>query len=117
MDIEVIWVRWQAKISEIRNFFARGAGHDYAQQSERIDYKANGLDKNPCQFRKSSTASVTFRQLSGGRPFDPATAYHRQAAPCTRTKHLITCRSQDDMHLLLLVPPPGLAHLPTQFAA
>jgi hypothetical protein len=43
--------------------------------------------------------------------------YHRRAAPCTRIKHLVTCRSQYNMHLLLFVPPPGLAHLPTQFAA
>src|SRR5450631_2138016 len=34
-----------------------------------------------------------------------------------RTKHLVTCRSQYDMHLLSFVPLPGLAHLPTQFAA
>jgi hypothetical protein len=31
--------------------------------------------------------------------FDPVTAYHRRAAPCTRIKHLVTCRSQYDMHL------------------
>src|SRR5665811_1323949 len=43
--------------------------------------------------------------------------YHRRAAPCTRIKHLVTCRPQYNMHLLLFVPPPGLAHLPTQFAA
>jgi hypothetical protein len=43
--------------------------------------------------------------------------YHRRAASCTRIKHLVTCRSQYHMHLLLFAPPPGLAHLPTQFAA
>jgi hypothetical protein len=74
-----------SKISEIRNFFANGAGHDFAEPRWH-DY-------------------IAFA------------SYRRQAAPCTRTKHLITCRSQDDMHLLLLAPPPGLAHLPTQFAA
>jgi hypothetical protein len=44
--------------------------------------------------------------------------YLRQAASCARIKHLFTCRSQERMHLLLSYsPPPGLAHLPTQFAA
>src|SRR5450432_47261 len=42
---------------------------------------------------------------------------HCRAAPCTRIKHPVTCRSQYHMHLLSFVPPPGLAHLPTQFAA
>jgi hypothetical protein len=49
--------------------------------------------------------------------FDPITAYYHWAAPCTRIKHLVTRRSQYDMHLLSFDPPPGLAHLPTQFAA
>jgi hypothetical protein len=48
---------------------------------------------------------------------DPVTAYHRRAASFARIKHLVTCRSQYRMHLLSFVPPPGLAHLPTQFAA
>jgi len=70
-----------------------------------------------CQNQKSSTAWVMFRQLSGCRRFDAVPAYHRRAVPCTRIKHLVTCRSQYHMHLLSFVPPPGLAHLPTQFAA
>ena len=41
----------------------------------------------------------------------------RVVAPFARIKHLVTCRSQYNMHLLSLVPPPGLAHLPTQLAA
>src|SRR5882672_9830879 len=45
------------------------------------------------------------------------TAYHGRAAPCTRIKHLFTCRSQYLLHLFRLRPPLGLAHLPTQFAA
>jgi len=46
----------------------------------------------------------------------PSIGYHRQAS-CARIKHLVTCRSQYTMHLLSFTPPPGLAHLPTQFAA
>ncbi len=53
----------------------------------------------------------------GCRRFDPVAAYHRRVALSQRTRHLVTCRSQRDMHLLSLVPPAGLAHLPTQFAA
>jgi hypothetical protein len=56
-------------------------------------------------------------RLSRCRRFDPVTAYHYWAAPCARIKHLVTCRSQYNMHLLLFVPPPGFAHLPTQLAA
>jgi hypothetical protein len=41
----------------------------------------------------------------------------RWAAPFMRIKHLVTRRSQYHMHLLSFDPPPGLAHLPTQFAA
>src|SRR6202158_338575 len=43
----------------------------------------------------------------------PTTAGARHA----RIKHLVTCRSQYHMHLLLFVPLPGFAHLPTHFAA
>ena len=47
-----------------------------------------------------------------------ARPYHRRSgASCARIKHLITRRSQYNMHLLSFVPAPGLAHLPTQFAA
>jgi hypothetical protein len=41
----------------------------------------------------------------------------RTAASWARIKHLVTRWSQNNMHLLLFVPAPGLAHLPTQFAA
>src|SRR6478609_2857715 len=34
-----------------------------------------------------------------------------------RIRHVVTRRSQETMHLLSFTPPPGLAHLPTQFAA
>jgi hypothetical protein len=47
----------------------------------------------------------------------PVRLHHRRAASCQRIKHLVTRWSQDHMHLLELVPEPGLAHLPTQFAA
>jgi hypothetical protein len=70
------------------------------------------------QNQKSSTAWVMFRQFSGCRRFDPVTAYQRRSgASCARIKHRVTRRSQYNMHLLSFVPAPGLAHLPTQFAA
>jgi hypothetical protein len=58
-----------------------------------------------------------FASISGCRRFDPVTACYCRVSPCERIKHLITCRSQYNMHLFWFVPPPGLAHLPTQFAA
>jgi hypothetical protein len=62
--------------------------------------------------RPSRTFSVGLRECRG------STAYHRRAAEaCARIKHFVTCRSQDRMQLFSFVPPPGLAHLPTQFAA
>src|SRR5512140_1263636 len=63
----------------------------------------NGLGRLPLAQRMSAVRSRR--------------RYPRQAAPCTRIKHLVTCRSQYHMHLLLFAPPVGLAHLPTQFAA
>jgi hypothetical protein len=54
----------------------------------------------------------------GAQLFESLIAYQRRVkASCARIKHAFTCRSQCDMHLLSLVPAPGLAHLPTQFAA
>jgi hypothetical protein len=58
-----------------------------------------------------------FRWLGACRRFDPIIGYHRRGASCARIKHLVTRRSQYNMHLFWFVPPPGLAHLPTQFAA
>jgi hypothetical protein len=43
--------------------------------------------------------------------------YHRLTEPFARITQLTNRRSQYHMHLLSFAPPPGLAHLPMQFAA
>jgi hypothetical protein len=74
------------------------------------------------------TAWVTFAVFQNvtGNPSDggserPASTgrrcYRRKAASCARIRHAVTCLSQRFKHLLSFVPPLGLAHLPTQFAA
>jgi hypothetical protein len=78
------------------------------------------LSTRPLTCRCVAQATAPSReQPYERRPHSPAEMgpnYERPAL-CERIKHLVTCRSQDDMHLLLFVPEPGLAHLPMQFAA
>jgi len=73
----------------------------------------------PCvrkSFARRPAAGVEYRRAN--RRALRSYQYDREPGPLyERIKHLITCRSQYNMHLLLFVPPPGLAHLPTQLAA
>jgi hypothetical protein len=77
----------------------------------------NGMDRfvpKTRSFQRFGSCSASSMDVGGSIPI---TAYHRRAASCARIKHAVTRRLQYPMHLLLFVPPPGLAHLPTQFAA